>query len=180
MTVINSEDDVTSWNDCNSAKIDSKLMREVVSSRIKSHGHNTIFYNTIKFEQRRMVIGKNKSKYYTSPIPKLSHIKKRVVSNIPWGTVVDHSLQNNMTKRFNQNKPVKNKLPLVRLGCEFLLEFLVRVVFSWRARLCSFGVRSIWNVTETVPNSCPLNTMIRCARIKEEKNFHVNDSSSVF
>jgi hypothetical protein len=34
-----------------------------------------------------------------------------------------------------------------------MLEFLFRVVFSWFAGLCPFGVRFIWVVTEHCTNA---------------------------
>ena len=42
-------------------------------------------------------------------------------------------------------------------------------MFSWLAGLCPYGVRSIWVVTEFCINFFRLNTMIRCAYIREKK-----------
>ena len=53
-------------------------------------------------------------------------------------------------------------------------EFIFRVVFSWLAGLCPYGVRSIWVVTELCTNFFRLNTMIGCARIREKKVHEYN------
>ena len=51
-------------------------------------------------------------------------------------------------------------------------EFIFRVVFSWLAGLCPSGVRYIWVVTEH-QFLLRLNTMIRCAHIREKKTIEM-------